>query len=1173
MNIPKDKYREIRLEELQTLFSLIPGKFGVYLWDGETLDRLGTTENFSALSGLDEKEYQIRYHQDFSLAILPVDRAAARQAFDEASEKQKPFDRVFRLYNRANGCVWLHLVGRPLGTYQKKVAFLISFIETSFEAQGESALLDHSTDAIYLIDPANYELLYANQTAKRLWGKENVGLSGETCYQHLLGTKTPCANCVLQGLEKGHCRLSAFYFNSVKGYFDVECESMRWQGRDAVAIYARDVSEQKRHEDSLALDRKELDSLLGNLIGGVAVFSDEQGEIRLDYVNDGFYVLHHGTRAYWVNQDSNPVRWLLQEDQKLFNDEFALVKSDQKPAGSVTYRVWGQDGQPHWVRNDFRKAYQRGGIQYYYASFTDLDEQKAVESQEQELRQMYERAIEASQLSVWEYDIPHQRIIMAENSFTRNDIRKFGLPHVVEHAPKSLEKYIDEASLPVFRTMYEKIHQGAQTASCEVWYRAQPGVEPRYERITYRTTFDRNGKPVKAFGIGQNLTSQRPEQDNYARFYQRVNDRLTGAIASFRLDLSQNRYLDGFISSNEFDADLVTTSADDHFFRLAKLIIDPKIQAEFLQTFTSENLVRLFKEGTRQWTRDYPVRSKKGELFWLESTLTCIQNPTSGSIEAVSATKDITPSKKDEQILLALAKSATDFIGICDPLTAQCELHYGGWHSAAYPTGSRGTYQMAQNYLATQGIPEKERAAFLEESALAVVVTQLQTNNSYVISFNFVEGGKAMRKQLSYRYLTEEKNEILILQNDITDITAKERRQIVQLQDALLEAERANSAKTEFVSRISHDIRTPISIISSMTAFAIEDIGNPKKLLNDLHKIDASNVFLLSLINDVLDISKIDAGKVELHSEPYLFADFLSNVENMFNPLFAKKNQTFTIEKNLEGEGIFIDKIRLNQLVLNLLSNAAKYTLRGGTIRLELGAKKRGKDLLDVSLLVQDDGIGMSEEFQKTLFTPFSQEVSNPNREREMLGTGLGLAIVKRIVTLFHGTIAVTSELGKGSTFLIRFSAPLASHFSLESPNESEPEKTANLEGTILLAEDNPINAEIAKRILDSFGLGVVWAKNGQEAIDDFAAAVPGTFAAVVMDIQMPIKNGYEAAEGIRLLKTPEAKAVPIIAMTADAFSAAFERCKEAGMNDYITKPIDPSLLRSTLEKYLKTKV
>jgi signal transduction histidine kinase/ActR/RegA family two-component response regulator len=785
---------------------------------------------------------------------------------------------------------------------------------------------------------------------------------------------------------------------------------------------------------------------------------------------------------------------------------------------------------------------------------------------------MYERAIEVSQLSVWEFDIPHHRIIMAENSFTRTDIRKFGLPHVVEDAPVSLEKYIDEGSLPAFRSMHEKILQGAPSASCEVWYRSQPGVEPRYERITYRTTFDAEGKPLKAYGIGQNLTSQRLEQDNYARFYQRLNDRLSGAIASFRLDLSQNRYLDGFISSDEFDTDLATTSADEHFFRVAKDIIDAKIQAEFLETFKCENLVRLFKEGTRQWTRSYPVRSKKGQLYWLESTLSLIQNPTSGSIEAVSATKDISASKKDEQILLALAKSATDFIGICDPLTAQCELHYGGWHSAAYPTGSRGTYQMAQNYLANQGIPEKERAAFLEESTLPLVVAELQKTNSYVVSFNFVEGGKELRKQIAYRYLSEEKTEILVLQNDITDITAKERRQIAQLQEALLEAERANSAKTEFVSRISHDIRTPISIISSMTAFAIEDKDDPEKLLNDLHKIDASNVFLLSLINDVLDISKIDAGKVELHPEPYLFADFLSNIENMFNPLFAKKNQTFTLEKHLEGEGIIIDKIRLNQLVLNLLSNAAKYTLRGGAIRLELTAKKGSAGLLDVSLLVQDDGIGMSEEFQKTLFTPFSQEVSNPNREREMLGTGLGLAIVKRIVTLFHGTIAVTSELGKGSSFLVHFSAPLASHFSSASQSPSEPEKPVALAGNILLAEDNPINAEIAKRILYSFGLSVVWAKNGQEAIDDFAAAIPGTYAAVVMDIQMPIKNGYEAAEGIRSLKTPEAKAIPIIAMTADAFSAAFERCKEAGMNDYITKPIDPTLLRSTLEKYLKTK-
>jgi PAS domain S-box-containing protein len=1172
MEIPFGKFRTLKKEELRVLFDVLPGKFGVYLWDGKTLERFGTTEDFPALTGLSENEYNARYSKDCSQVFLPVDRPAVVRSFNHSVESEVPFDNVFRIFQKEAGCVWLHLTGRPFGLYEGKVALLMTFIETSFESQGESALLNHSNDAIYLVDKNNFELLYANETAKHLWGKEQLGISGKTCYAHLLDKKEKCDNCVFQYLKNGRCHLQSYYFNSVKGYFDVDCEEVKWQGREAIAIYAHDVSERKRHEDSLAFDRKEIDSLLGNLIGGVAIFSDEQGEIRLDYVNDGFYVLHHGSRSFWAKENANPVKWLLEEDQHLFNDEFALVKAGKKAFGSVTYRVWGEDEEPHWVRNDFRKAYIRNGIQYYYASFTDLDDQKEAERQENDLRQMYERAIEASQLAVWEYDIPERRIVMAENNYTRTDIRKFGIEHVEDNVPESLYQYIDDASLPAFKEMYEKIAKGEPSVSCEVWYRSRLGVEPRFERITYTTTFDSAGKPIKAYGIGQNLTSQRLEQENYVRFYQWLNETLSGALASFRLDISQNSYIDGFSSTEDVDVSFVSSSADEHFFKFAKLIIDPKIQSEILSTFTCENLIRLFKDGTRLLSRVYPIRSKKGNIIWLESTLNLLQNPNSGSIEGVSSTKNVTQGKKDEQILLALAQSATDFIGLCDPLTRQCELHYGGWHKAIYPSGSEATYETAQNYIAKRGIPEKERPLFLAESDLAMVVQALEAKGSYAVAFNFLDEGKLTRKQIRYRYLNEEKNEILVMQSDITETTEKERRQIAQLQDALLEAEKANSAKSEFVSRISHDIRTPISIISSMTAFAIEDKDEPEKLLNDLHKIEASNTFLLSLINDVLDISKIDAGKVELHPETYLFADFLSNVENMFNPLFAKKNQKFRIVQSLEGEGIVIDKIRLNQLALNLLSNAAKYTMRGGEVVLTLGAKKVRGNTLDVTLQVQDDGIGMSEEFQKTLFTPFSQEVSNPNREREMLGTGLGLAIVKRIVNLFHGTIEVKSVLGKGSTFAIRFNAPEANLSLAKDVVAAPKEEAAPLKGNILLAEDNPFNAEIAKRILSSFGLSVVWAKNGQEAIDDFAAAIPGAYQAVVMDIQMPIKNGYEAAEGIRSLKNPEAQSIPIIAMTADAFSAALERCKEAGMNDYITKPINPELLRKTLEKYLVSK-
>jgi CheY-like chemotaxis protein len=387
-----------------------------------------------------------------------------------------------------------------------------------------------------------------------------------------------------------------------------------------------------------------------------------------------------------------------------------------------------------------------------------------------------------------------------------------------------------------------------------------------------------------------------------------------------------------------------------------------------------------------------------------------------------------------------------------------------------------------------------------------------------------------------------------------------------------MEAERANSAKSEFVSRISHDIRTPISIISSMTRFAREDIDDRGKLLDDLRKIESSDAFLLSLINDVLDISKIDSGKTELHRELYLVGDYVSNIRNMFEPLCKDRDITLHIETRSADAAILVDRTRLNQITLNLMSNAVKYTPPGGAVSFSAESRKRPDGRLDCEIHVADTGIGMSQEFQRTMFEPFTQEYENPGREKTGTGTGLGLAIVKKIVDLMGGAISVESELGRGTDFCISLicdAADLSSAAGADAEPMPHPEGR-RLSGTVLLAEDNPINAEIARRILRSMGLETVHAENGREAVDAFAAAPPGTFAAVLMDIQMPIMDGYEATLGIRALLRPDAGEIPIIAMTADAFSAALEHSRAVGMTGYTTKPIDPDELRAELEKVIK---
>ena len=400
------------------------------------------------------------------------------------------------------------------------------------------------------------------------------------------------------------------------------------------------------------------------------------------------------------------------------------------------------------------------------------------------------------------------------------------------------------------------------------------------------------------------------------------------------------------------------------------------------------------------------------------------------------------------------------------------------------------------------------------------------------------------------------------------------KQQNIRLEAARAETEMANRAKSEFISRISHDIRTPIGAIANMTDFAFTDMNDKNKLQNDLRKIQTSNTLLLSLINDVLDISKIDSGKIELHDAPYTWKDFMFNIQSIFEPLCMEKGLKLELVSNPDLPAFMIDATRLNQIAMNILANAVKYTPQGGSVKVITSGEKTADNRYIETFQVIDTGIGMSSEFQKVMFEPFSQEYKNPGRDKVVTGSGLGLSIVNRLVKLMGGTISVNSELGRGTHIAVSFTAETViteKEEKEEKAEESEalPEK---INGQILLAEDNEINAEIETRMLESLGAEIVRAENGEEAADIFAASEPFTFACILMDIQMPVMDGYEATVKIRELHRSDAKEIPIIAMTADAFSAAMERSRKAGMNDYITKPLNLKILHDVLIKHINDK-
>ena len=407
---------------------------------------------------------------------------------------------------------------------------------------------------------------------------------------------------------------------------------------------------------------------------------------------------------------------------------------------------------------------------------------------------------------------------------------------------------------------------------------------------------------------------------------------------------------------------------------------------------------------------------------------------------------------------------------------------------------------------------------------------------------------------------------------DLSDRTG-EHQTTLAVEAALEVAEKASKAKTDFLSNMSHDIRTPMNAIIGITTLMKNELHQPEKLAEHLGKLETSGRLLLGIINDILDMSRIESGKTTLNIEKTNLPQQVSQLDSIIRQQASQRRQTFTVENHVQHENVLADPNRLNQVLMNILSNAVKYTPQGGHIRLDVEELTHTEHYAKYRFVVQDDGIGMSEAYQKTLFEPFTrEEKSGTNRVQ---GTGLGMAITKSIVDLMGGTIHVESAPGKGSRFEVVLELPIdaeADKVQTASALPEEDEAVSPLSGMkFLCAEDNAINAEILEMLLETKGASCTICSNGQEIVDAFASVKPGEYDMILMDVQMPVMDGLEATRRIRNGENPLGRTIPILAMTANAFLEDMQKSKEAGMDEHLSKPVDIAALEQTVKRFRVT--
>lgn len=557
---------------------------------------------------------------------------------------------------------------------------------------------------------------------------------------------------------------------------------------------------------------------------------------------------------------------------------------------------------------------------------------------------------------------------------------------------------------------------------------------------------------------------------------------------------------------------------------------------------------------------------------WFNTNMSVVEYDEEGKPElAVGIVEDITEKKVNQlenielqSIYKFTVNNDYECLVIVDLETKQYSIRY--------------TENWAMSEQAEENITEKSFKKFLAKVVRSIDLEKFDLNN-IIGRLNYKKGESHLiwykdtrgKHKEARCYWIEENKKILITIRNVEKRWKKEAENKKKILEALEMAEAANQAKSDFISRISHDIRTPLNAVVGMVAIAKKYKDDTGKVEECLEAINNSSHYLTLLINDVLDLAKIENEKMKLNTEEFALEDFIHKMIGVVQPLIDSRKHELTVSMdNVEHQYVKGDFVRLQQLLLNILSNAVKYTNPGGhiefTIR-ELSSEKDGYGCYQFE--VKDNGIGMDKEFLTHLFSPYERDETEEVGKIE--GTGLGMSIAKNIANLMDGDIVVNSEPGMGSDFFITVYLELqdgtVSAGELENGEKAVPDYNGK---NILLVEDNAINIEIAREILSATGANIETAENGREAVHKVLQSTDGYYHFIFMDIRMPVMNGYEAVGILRGLDRKDMRTIPIVAMTADAFTEDIKRAKKCGMDEHIAKPIDIDKLYDIMRKYEK---
>ena len=1169
-NITDFKKTQLSLEHL---IHSIPGGIASYQMIEGRFRATFLSDGMIELSGYSREEYQTLTQHDALHLIYESDRSRVYKAATDMLKNSVAMNVSCRIRCKNGQLSWVHLNGRLMGPVTEIPTLHVVFTGMSAEARLFQSIANETADGIYVFDRETYELLYVNESNKLFTqGRDCVGLK---CHEVLRNNPNPCPCCPLHDTET-HQPSYDVTVNEGGTFYNVRFRQVDWNGIPAYIAYVRDITD----EVNTRKDKERLESyfqtVVKNLPGGVTVVRYEaDGQLIPEFLSDGFASMTNmSMEDAWRLYAEDAVKGVHPEDQGRVNTEMANFIASGDSRCELIYRLKKGSQAYIWVKNTLSLIRNEDGVLRVYCSLHDItrerEEQERIRRQYQQLILQHYRTPNPNAIIVGHCNITRNRILEVVDRFHLDLLRTVGMERekffralatlLADQSDREafLQTFLNEPSLAAF---HQDIKELSQTCIMQV-----PGEDVgRYVRIQVNMLEEPDTGDITGILTISDITDLT------------ISDRILHglAITGFDFVIDLNLAQDQFtILSYNKDTCHLPPSHGSHkkwiAYAMETFVVPKDIETYQAALEPERMLARLQEEGAYSFT--FSMIDESGHIQTKKMTVSAIDL----RLKRVCLSRtDITDSVRAQQSMLNMMTYTFEQIGFIDISSGEFTKYTRQTVLDNLPPYKVKKYDSEIEKLTERYGTGDDREEVLQQFRLEYMLKRLEDKpEGYDFAFPYRAEDGLRYKQINVLWGDASHRTVCLVRADVTDMLTAERNAKRTLEEALALAEEANRAKSDFLSAMSHDIRTPMNAIMGMTTLAAAHLENRERVANYLKKISLSSRHLLSLINDILDMSQIERSQVTLTCEELSVTALIEQVSAIIAPQTEEAGLLFEVqEHNVIHRYFYGDALHINQILINILSNALKFTPEGGQIRFtveELPLQTQNLQRVRYRFVISDTGIGMSEEFLTKIFEPFSRSRAAAHVE----GTGLGLSITKGLVDIMGGTIQVESQLQIGSVFCVELefdTAQQSPHKNSLQPGETQTEKEDLLRGRhFLVAEDNAINAEILCELLKLYGASAMVKTDGAQAVQEFCNAPPGTYDAILMDVQMPVMNGYEATRAIRKIDRSDANSIPIVAMTANAFSEDVRASQDAGMTAHVAKPIDIDILCTTLYQVLR---